>query len=358
MPDAPRWFDAHLDLAYLAECGRDMHASLEDCRGRHQPASVTLSSLREGGVTHCLGTVFTEAVQDASAPDAEQGAFAYPAGDARAAYRAGWRQILLYRAWRDAGLIRFLPRRGREPLADAGAPDAPLTLGVLIECADPIGSPDELGDWVDAGVVAIGMAWWHGGRYAGGNGVEPTDPGAGLTPEGRALTDAMDELGVVHDLSHLSQRASDDLLAHTRAPVVATHSNARVLLGQTNARDAQRHLDDNTIREIARRGGVIGINLYSRFLSPRLWDRASRERATIDDVCAHADHIAEIAGGRRFVGLGSDADGGFGADRLPEGINHPRDYERLADALRARGWSDEDIDGFRGANWRRFWNAE
>ncbi|MEO0482876.1 MAG: membrane dipeptidase [Planctomycetota bacterium] len=351
------WFDAHLDLAYLAECGRDMHTGLADCRGRYRPASVTLPTLAEGGVTGCLGTVFTEAVADASAPDAEQGAFAYPTGDALAAYRAGWRQVLLYKAWRDAGLIRFMPRRGQAALADAGQASAPLEFGVLIECADPIERPDDLETWVESGVVAIGMAWWHGGRYAAGNGADPKDMSAGLTDLGRALADRMDELHVTHDLSHLSQRASDELLAHTSAPVIASHSNARALMPGLSARDGQRHLSDETIAEIGGRGGVIGINLYSRFLKAAASDRGSKDRATPADVARHAEHIAQAAGGRDRVGLGSDADGGFGADRLPEGIGHPRDYEKLADALRDVGWSDAEIEGFRGGNWRRFWRG-
>ncbi|MEL7474490.1 MAG: membrane dipeptidase, partial [Planctomycetota bacterium] len=239
-----------------------------------------------------------------------------------------------------------------------GSPEAPLTLGVLVECADPIESPEQLEPWLDLGVVAVGLSWWHGGRYAAGNGVEPGSKGDGLTDLGRALVERLDEAGVVHDLSHLSQLATEQLLEASDAPVVATHSNARSLLPGSSARDAQRHLDDATIREIARRGGVIGINLYSRFLSPELWDRARPGRASIDDVCAHADHIAEVAGERSFVGLGSDADGGFGADRLPEGIDRPRDYERVAEALRDRGWSDEEVAGFRGGNWRRFWSGD
>ncbi|MCR9076012.1 MAG: membrane dipeptidase, partial [bacterium] len=194
------WFDAHLDLAYLAENGRDMHAELNDCRGRFQPASVTLPSMIQGRITACLGTVFTEAIDPTNA-DSESGPFTYPFEDADAAYRAGMRQLLLYRAWRDAGLISRMPLRGRpqEPS------DAPIRLGVLVECADPITSPDELDQWVDMGVVAIGMAWWHQSRYAGGNGTDHHKPGNGLTDLGRELVKRMDELGVVHDLSHLSQ---------------------------------------------------------------------------------------------------------------------------------------------------------
>jgi len=343
------WFDAHLDLAYLAENGRDMHASLSDCRGRYQPAAVTLESLKEGRVTRCLGTVFTEAI-DPNNPDSEAGAFTYPFGDAQAAYQSGMRQALLYRAWFDAGLISRLPRRGESSPEST----APLELGVLIECADPITSPDELEEWVDLGVVAIGMAWWHQSRYAGGNGTDHTKPGNGLTDLGRALVKHMDELNVVHDLSHLSQRAADELLSCTDKPVIASHSNSRALMGDPNSKANQRHLSDETIVEITRRGGVIGLNLLGDFITPAM---EKGERAKISDCVHHIEHVCELANSKAHIALGSDMDGGFGADGLPEGINTPSDLTVLSDALADRGWSDAEIAGFAHANWDRFWSG-
>ena len=341
------WFDAHLDLAYLAENGRDMHASLTECRGRYQPAAVTLESLNEGKVTHCLGTVFTEAV-DPTNPDSEAGAFTYPFGDADAAYRAGMRQLLLYRTWRDAGLISQMPKRG-ETRSESSAP---LQLGVLVECADPITTPDELEQWADLGVVAIGMAWWHQSRYAGGNGTDHIKAGNGLTDLGRVLAQRMDELSIVHDLSHLSQRASDELLSLTERPVMASHSNSRALMGDPDSKSNQRHLNDETIIEIAKRGGVIGLNLLGDFITP---DMKKGERAKISDCVRHIEHVCELTNSKAHIGLGSDMDGGFGADGLPEGINQPSDLIILSDALAQAGWNDEEIAGFAHGNWARFW---
>lgn len=346
------WFDAHLDLAYLAECGRDMHADLDDCRGRYLPAAVTLPSLRDGGVRACLATIFTEAIPDPNAPDAESGAFAYPLGDAERAYVCGMRQLKLYQAWAAGNAIDPMPMRGDARSRELPRAGGAIVAGVLMECADPIRTPDELDAWADAGVVAIGMAWWRGSRYAAGNGADPNDAGAGLTDMGRELAKRMDARGVVHDLSHLSPRATLQLLEATDAPVVASHSNCRALMAGQDARAAQRHLDDATIREIARRGGVVGINLLSDFLDPRI---RQGQRSTIDKVCAHVEHVCEIAGSRAHVGLGSDMDGGFTADRLPVGIDTPSDLDRIADALRTRGWSDADVRGFAYDNWARFW---
>lgn len=342
------WFDAHLDLGMLAEHGRDMHASIDQCRGRYQPAAVTLPSLDEGRVRWTLGTLFTEGV-DPSDPSAESGPNTYPFGDAPAARKAGMRQLLLYRAWAGAGVIAMMPRRGRR----APETDAPLRLGVLMECADPIEHPDALDEWAERGVVAIGMAWWHQGRYASGNG---TDPGApGLTDLGRALAARMDELDLVHDASHLSQRALDELLACTDAPVIASHSNCRTLLGGERNPQWQRHLSDDSIREIARRGGVIGLNLVRNFIREGLDPDDPTDRPSVSHACDHIEHICELVGDRAHVGLGSDMDGGITADDLPIGIRTPSDLERITDELERRGWGDAECAGFAHANWRRFW---
>ncbi len=235
-----------------------------------------------------------------------------------------------------------------------------LQLGILIENADPVRSPDELPWWVERGVVAIGLAWWTSSRYAGGNGTDE-----GLTDLGRDMIRAMDDLGVIHDLSHLSQRASDELLEATDRPVIASHSNARALLGGTDNPGWQRHLSDDSIREIGRRGGVIGLNLCANFLRfyPGLEDgnpttlageATGAARPTLDDAIALVEHVCDITGSRAHVGLGSDMDGGFSATQMCEEIESPADLGKLASALVRRGWSDAEVEGFRRGNWRRF----
>ncbi|MBZ0173631.1 MAG: membrane dipeptidase [Phycisphaerales bacterium] len=341
------WFDAHLDLAFLAETGRDMHVDPAECRGRYQPAAVTLPSLADGGVTRVLATVFTESVADPSSPGAETGAFAYPAGDADKAYVSGVRQLKLYHAWHDAGLIDLPTRKSPERERRAEQADgSPLTVGVLIENADPITAPDDLDLWVDGGVVAVGLTWANRGRYASGNGVPSDENHAGLTDLGRAMVARMDELNVVHDASHLNDRSLADLFDATDRRVIASHSNCRALLDGVN----QRHLTDDAIREIVRRDGVVGLNLVSAFLDQACWESG---RAAIDHTVRHVEHVCDIAGDRAHIGLGSDMDGGIAADRLPRGIDRPRDLEKIATALRDRGWADDDIAGFTHKNWSK-----
>ncbi|MEQ9096407.1 MAG: membrane dipeptidase [Phycisphaerales bacterium] len=331
-------FDGHLDLTYLAEIGRDMHAPLAQCRGTLLPAAVTLPSLKDGNVRGCLGTIFTEMTEQDSPQALQLGGFqhTYPSGDAEAAHRAGLRQLKLYHAWRDAGVIDLLPNTG----------NAPLQLGILMEGADPIENADQVAWWGEQGVIAIGLAWAMGSRYAGGNSQE-----TGMTAEGRDVVRAIDAAGIIHDLSHLSDKAMDELLEMSGGRVVASHSNARELLGGTN----QRHLRDETIAEIARRGGVIGINLYAPFLDPE-FDK-EKKRPPLRTALEHVLHVAEIAG-RDKVCLGTDMDGGFAATDLPEGVNTPNDLHKLLDLLRSEGWSEAEVAGFAGGNWARVLGVE
>jgi membrane dipeptidase len=336
-----RFFDAHLDLAYLAVNGRAMLAETDACGGPHLPASCTLPALAAGGVRGCLGTVFTEAGGVCRA--------GYPVGDVEAAHAAGAAQLEVYGRWAREGHIRLAGVSAGAAGAGNGG-GAALAAGVLVECADPIRSPDELEWWRDRGVVAIGLAWARGSRYAAGNAEPSCSSDFGLTDLGLEMVRRMDALGIVHDLSHLSQRASDELLSRTDRPVVATHSNCRALLDG----HAQRHLTDDTIREIARRGGIIGLNLFAPFVRH---DLGEGERPSISEAVRHTEHVCEILGHRRSVGLGSDLDGGFSARQLPVGIESAHDLWKIAQTLASRGWSEEEVEGFTWGNWARFWRS-
>jgi membrane dipeptidase len=324
--DAMRWIDGHLDLAYAALCGRDLGVPCPD------PAAgcVSLPELREAGVGLALATIFTEpGVTDSSQ------LFGYVSSeDLDGAERAGRRQLDIYHrleAGRAVGIVRSRGGLG----VRAGGPEPRIVL--LMEGADPIRSPQDAGWWYDSGVRAVGLAWAAGTRYAGGN----RNPGP-LTPLGVDLVRALDELGMIHDASHLADEAFEGLLATADGPIVATHSNCRALAGAS-----QRHLSDEQIAGIGKRGGIVGLNLFGKFLVPG-------GRAAISDCVAHVERVCGIMGHRRGVGLGSDMDGGFPPSALPPGLDHPRKLEALAEALRNAGWPDEDIEGFRHANWFRF----
>lgn len=308
------WTDGHLDLAYLALRGRNLRVPCPD----PQAGCISLPALREARVDLAFATIFTE-------PEDPDGADV-----------TGRRQLEVYRSLEAGGEIGIV--RGREDL-DAGPGGRTPRLLILMEGADPIRSPDEVPAWHADGLRMVGLTWAMGTRYAGGN----AKPGP-LTPLGIELVRALDESGIIHDASHLADESLDGLLAAARpdAPVVATHSNCRALV---DGRD-QRHLRDDQIRTIGARGGVVGLNLYTKFL-------VTGRRAVIDDCVAHVEHVAAVMGHRRGVALGSDMDGGFGPGDVPVGLEHPRKLEALAEALRDNGWSDAEIEGFRQGNWRR-----
>jgi membrane dipeptidase len=388
-----RWFDAHLDLAYLAVRGRDMACAASDLppgrEGPHAPAAVTLPDLRAAGVAFALGTIFTEPVErEASDPEsagavltAEQ----YAAGDVEQAHRRGRAQLEAYLTWRDAGLISLGLRdalvaqagvgevRGGMGVAEVVPPSiesrvlraaraAPLTIGILIENADVIREPDELGWWNQRGVVAIGLAWAKPSRYAMGNGAPP-EAAQGLTDLGIQLVREMDRLGIIHDASHLCDRALDELLERSAAMVIASHSNCRALLDRAGTPPNQRHLTDRHIRAIIARDGVVGLNLFSPFLvapgrvGVRTQD-AAPPRATLDEAADHVLRICELAGNARHVGLGSDMDGGFSAARLPQGVQGPKHLRLLAETLAKRGMPAADIEAFAWKNWSELFAGE
>lgn len=288
---------------------------------------LSIPALRDGNVRVLLGTIFTEL---SSPPDARWGYAGH--NDADRAYEMGVRQLRIYQELERAGEIRIV--RSREDLEAAATGGAP-GLVILMECADPIRSPDEAAWWHAQGVRVVGLAWGRGSRYAGGN-----STGGELTALGRAIVGKFDRLGILHDVSHLSDQAFAELCGATRARIVATHSNVRALV-----EPIQRHLTDEQIGEIARRDGIVGLNLFSKFL-------AKGRPATAQDAVAHVQHVASIAG-RQRTGLGSDFDGGFTPAECAIGCQRPQELNSLTDALHQAGWSEAECRGFAHDNWMR-----
>jgi membrane dipeptidase len=325
------WVDGHLDLAMLGVNGRDLRQPLPP--GAEQ--CVSFPALAAGGVRVALGTIFTELGGD---PAVEKVAYR-DEGDLEGAHRAGLVQLAWYEAMEAAGAIAIVRTRGDLERALRG--EGPLGVVILMECADPIRSPDEAAWWHARGLRVVGLSWARGSRYAGGNA-----RAGGLAPIGRRMVEALDALGILHDASHLSRAAFDDLLSATGRRVIATHSNAAALLPEN-----ERHLTDAQMQAIAARDGWIGLNLYGRFL-------ADGRRATLADCVNHVMHAARIVGAHR-VGMGSDLDGGFGCAQLPEEIQSPTQYARLLPALADAGFAAlpgaarDALGGFAHANLAR-----
>lgn len=123
------------------------------------------------------------------------------------------------------------------------------------------------------------------------------DATKGLTKKGFSFIERMEELGMIIDVSHLSDAGFWDIVKHTKKPFVASHSNARALCGHS------RNLTDSMIKAVAERGGVIGLNFYGGFLNA-VNDKTSR----VEKLAEHAQYMINI-GGSECLGLGSDFDG-------------------------------------------------
>ncbi len=326
-----RWTDGHLDLAYLATLGRDLNAPCTN----PEAGCISLPDLKAGGFDLVFATLFTMrgGIQLGSHVTPTDDPSSYTAGDKEAARASAIRQLQVYEQLEASGLVRIVQNNGDLKSSFDG-----LKIVLLMEGADPIRDPADAVWWFSKGVRIVGLAWSVGTEYAGGNWT--LGP---ITVEGLELVSALDDVGIIHDASHLCDESFDDLFEHAKGPIIASHSNSRTLVGDDN----QRHLLDSQIRRIADRGGMIGINLFSGML-------VAEGRATIADCLRHVEYIAQQAGGRRFVGLGSDMDGGLPPTHLPEDLDSPKKIGALAEALHEAGWGESDLKGFAHESWRAF----
>jgi membrane dipeptidase len=212
---------------------------------------------------------------------------------------------------------------------------------ILMEGADPIISPDDVGRWFDSGLRMIGPAW-GATRYAGGTG----EPGP-LTDLGHQLLEAMAEYNMILDLSHLARQAYLQAVVEYPGTVIASHSNPTAFL------PTDRGLADDMIKLLAERDGVMGIMPYNPFLVSG-WVRGHpRELVGLEIVAQAIDYVAQLTGTVRHVGIGSDFDGGFGLDSIPSGMNSIADLGKVAEPLEKWGYTSEDIEAVMYANWLR-----
>ncbi|MGH7176237.1 MAG: dipeptidase [Tepidisphaeraceae bacterium] len=326
--------DAHLDLAYNAMLGRDVRLpARQQPAWNNQIATVGLPDLRAGGVGLVCATIFCPPREGCDDPDG----YTTP-DEARA---LALRQLAWYRSIIDEGLMRFVEDGALkiESGAESFTPH-PQSAILLLEGADALRTPDDVPEWFDAGLRIVGLAWKRT-RYAGGTGA----PGP-LTADGVALVRELDRFGIIHDASHLAEESFFQLLDLTDGPIIASHSNCRAIV------PGDRHLSDQMIRALIARGGVVGINLFHKFLLPP--DEHGKRRATLNDVVRHVNHICELAGNANHVGLGTDMDGGLGREQIPVEIQTSADLPRVGDALSASGFGDVDVNAIISENWTQF----
>lgn len=223
--------------------------------------------------------------------------------------------------------------------------DAPVGMVLLMEGADAVRDPHDLHAWHQQGVRIIGLSWART-RYAGGTG----EPGP-LTPEGRTLLKEMDSLGMILDLSHLSERGALEALDIYNGEVVITHTAP--LGHRPNRKRPERFVTEQVMQQVGERDSVMGIVLANHFLRGDWLPTMGREAVTLDDVAICIDAICQQLGSARHVGIGSDFDGGFGLEKVPAGLDSVADLRLIGEALAPRGYTKRDIEAVLGGNWLR-----
>jgi membrane dipeptidase len=153
----------------------------------------------------------------------------------------------------------------------------------------------------------------------------------------------MADLGMMLDVSHLAEESFFEAVGRFEGQVVATHANPRALV------PGPRHLSDEMIRRVAERDGVVGVVPANAFLRPD-WKTTP---ATLSDVVAAIDHVCQVVGDASHVGLGSDFDGGFGAEHTPAELDTVTDLRRIGPALGDSGYDEVHIGAILGDNWLR-----
>ncbi len=348
--------DTHIDLPYRlstrpADVGfRNLHGDLDYVRAR------------EGGLDVAFLSIYVPASDDPG-EEAKQAADALIDGVERIVAEHPDKFTLV-----------------RSPRDDfRRSPKVRLALGM--ENGDPlVDRLENLTHFHERGVRYITLAHSKSNRIADSS-FDTARPWNGLSPFGREVVREMNRLGIMVDVSHVSDAAFEQVVELSRAPVLASHSSCRHFTPGW-----ERNMSDEMIRRLAAAGGVIQINFGSMFLDDRyrreFEERERRIEAELDAsgiardsaearafaeefqrkhplapvgvgaVADHIDHVVRLVG-IDHVGLGSDFDGV--GDALPEGLSDVSQYPNLIAVLLARGYTSEQVVKVCAGNLLRVW---
>lgn len=349
--------DAHLDLSMNAlDWNRDVSRPVEEIRTRErgktdkpdrERGTVSFEEMRRGRVGVCVATQIARAVaigNPLSGWHSPEQAWAQTQG-----------QLAWYRAMEERGELVQITTRGelrshvelwRLEGGEAGSEHRPVGYVLSLEGADSILSFAHLERAYADGLRAIGPAHYGPGRYATG-----TDTSGPFPAIGRELLREMDRLGMILDVTHLTDEEFWEALDLYQGPIWASHSDCRALVPH------QRQLADDQIKALAARGAVIGAAFDAWMLVPNWIRRQTTPQSanvSMQTVIDHIDHVCQLLGSARHSMIGSDLDGGFGREQSPMDVETIADLQRLPDLLRARGYRDEDARGIAHGNALRF----
>lgn len=369
--------DSHLDLSYSAlSFDRNLAEPIDRIRQREQGmtdsgsrgnATISFEEMRRGNMGLCLATVLARAIpvepkgkalQSTSALSVCQQITELPRegmprtgldfANQDIAYAIGQGQLAYYRLMEQKGHMRMIRSRAQLDahwqawLNDQA--NTPLGYILSMEGADPIVTPDQVDQWWADGLRAVGPVHYGHSAYAVGTGFDGS-----VTPAGHELLKAFERVGMIVDITHLSDTSFYETLDAFGGRVMASHHNCRALV------PADRQLTDEQIKKLIERDAVIG-SAYDAWMLYPGWEigKTSSEVVGMDAVADHIDHICQLAGNTRHVAIGSDLDGGFGKEQSVRDLDTIADIQKLGPILKDRGYSDEDIAGIFHGNWLRF----
>ena len=357
----PLIIDLHLDLAWDALFwNRDLTLTAHQVRqqeasGPPQVAAdynvglctVTFPEMRRGSVGIMLSTIMSRiderrGIMRDGMRTQEQ---AIAMGRGHLAYyqmmaRRGW--IRPVRSIRDLDLAVEAWKHPKD--------DTPIYHVLSMESADPIIDPDDVEFWWNAGLRVVGPAHFGHNTYIHGTNTE-----GGLKPPARDLYRAMQEAGMVLDITHMADQAVWESLEIWDGPVMASHCVCRSVV------KGQRHLTDDMIRELTRRGGIIGLVFCQWFIDPEVeWGNRPNKsnyvpRYGMEGLIPHIERIGNLAGGSlENIAIGTDMDGGFGAEITPTDVDTIADLQGFATVLGRSGYREEAVEGILSGNALRF----
>jgi membrane dipeptidase len=347
-------FDFHLDLAMNAlnwdrdltlpvRTMRELERGMTDKKDRGR-CTTAFPDMRRGHVALVSATVIERwAAPGSQATGVRTQEIAYAKAQGQLAYyrwleRHGIIRLIGDRTALDAHLVEWR-RFDANPVGES----PPLGFVLSMEGADPITGPDEVAGWWRDGLRIVSLCHYGRSAYAYGTG----QPGP-VTDRAAPLLRAIEAAGMILDVTHLADDAFHQSLELFGGPILASHSNARALV------PGDRQFTDEQIKLLAGRDAVIGAALDAWMLYPG-WTRGTTPNTVVSlkDYVNHIDRVCQITGNSRHAAIGTDLDGGYGTEQTPHDLDTIADLQKVPDLLRARGYTEADVEAIMHGNWLR-----
>lgn len=352
--EMPFLVDAHLDLSMNAmEWNRDLRLPISVLNRREMGmddkpdrgrATVTFEELRKGHIGLVVATQIARYV----APESPLPGWYSP----EQAWAQTQAQLAWYKAMEADGQMTMIKTKTDLDQhlmlwsSEEKIEDKPIGYLLSLEGADSLVDLSYLDVAYDYGLRAIGPAHYGPGRYANG-----TDSSGKLNEEGIQLLQKMERLGMILDATHLNDDAFWDAMSRYNGAIWASHNNCRKFV------DHNRQFSDEMIKILVEKQAVIGVALDAWMMVPN-WVRGKSDpkssNCSMEIMANNIDHICQLAGNVRHVGVGSDLDGAFGREQCPYDLETIADIQKVFGLLAKRGYTAEDLEKIASKNWLNF----